>query len=211
MGESWARNYSSTDSSGTMRTSNSVSSFSEFTFAYKSIATIPSAPFSCLDIQTQGQLQYCLLTGALLCRITTDIDLVVTGPTGSLFLPIPVNSGTVLEGYSSSASASPKWWEEDCVLSTSHTTQYNPNFLKSMFMFTLEPGAAIQNLRLRGASCNFQDYNGDQKNFVVEFLSVMIGEPSEAITNCEISCFSYAGFFKALQTSCCCIRELLCS
>ncbi|MBL0072609.1 MAG: hypothetical protein IPP34_12740 [Bacteroidetes bacterium] len=110
-------------------------------------------------------------------------------------MPIPVNSGTVLEGYSSSASASPKWWEEDCrVLSTSHTTQYNPNFLKSMFMFTLEPGAAIQNLRLRGASCNFQDYNGDQKLCGGIFVGDDWGTSEALIANCEISCFSYAGF-----------------
>ncbi|MBK8414869.1 MAG: hypothetical protein IPL22_10480 [Bacteroidetes bacterium] len=64
-------------------------------------------------------------------------------------------------------------------------------------MFTLEPGAVIQNLRLRGASCNFQDYNGDQKLCGGIFVGDDWGTSQALIANCEISCFSYAGFFKS--------------
>ncbi len=201
VGSKWANlgqgTYSSTDSTGTMRTSNAINNFSEFTFAYKSIGSISGLPFSCSNIQTQGQLQVCLNAGAPICQITTNIDLIDNGPTGKLYLPINIPEGSVLQGYNSS-NINQAWWQEGCrVLSTTKTTLYKTP-LKNMFMFTMEPGATLQNLRLRGASCNFQDYNGDRKLCG----GVYVGDDwgltlTTTIQNCEIACFSYAGIFKS--------------
>ncbi|MBK8875286.1 MAG: hypothetical protein IPN13_15780 [Bacteroidetes bacterium] len=49
-----------------------------------------------------------------------------------------------------------------------------------------------------GASCNFQDYNGDRKLCG----GVYVGDDwgltlTTTIQNCEIACFSYAGIFKS--------------
>jgi hypothetical protein len=202
-GSKWANlgqgTYSSTDSTGTMRTSNAINNFSEFTFAYKSIGTISGLPFSCSNIQTQGQLQVCLNAGAPICQITTNIDLIDNGPTGKLYLPINIPEGSVLQGYNST-NINQAWWQEGCrVLSTTKTTLYKTP-LKNMFMFTLEPGAAIQNLRLRGASCNFQDYNGDQKLCGGIYIGEDFGTGlTTTIENCEVGCFSYAGIFKSTR------------
>jgi hypothetical protein len=69
-----------------------------------------------------------------------------------------------------------------------------------MFLFELDNGATIKNLRLRGSSCNYQDFNFDTY-LSGGIISKEISALEITVENCEVSCFSYAGIMTHPQCS----------
>ncbi|MBL0341580.1 MAG: hypothetical protein IPP71_11945 [Bacteroidetes bacterium] len=181
---------------GSVQSTNAAQSYLEFSLSYWNINAIPGAP-NCSDVQNESDLRYCLtFTTSGSVQVTTNIFVNSFDVDGLNQLPFPIQVDVTLEGKN--GLTSPKWWEQYCpIISTNHKSEFtnltNDN-KKSIFLFAMQPGAVVQNLRIRGASCNFQDYNQGDLLCGGIFIENEVG--STIIRNCEIACFSYAGVWK---------------
>ncbi|MBL0339723.1 MAG: hypothetical protein IPP71_01695 [Bacteroidetes bacterium] len=184
---------------GSVQSTNAAQSYLEFSLSYWNINAIPGAP-NCSDVQNESDLRYCLtFTTSGSVQVTNNIFVNSLDPNGLIQLPFPVYSGVTLEGKN--GSTSPKWWEPNCpLIITDHSAILIPNdnaSRRSIYLFAMESGSTLQNLRIRGSSCNFKDFNQST------FLSggILVDQAGNymlptTIKNCEVSCFSQAGIWK---------------
>jgi len=187
--------------SGTLKSSNVATAYNEFTFGYFSGA-VYSGPCDCGDVSDPGCLELCLYHPPTndLVEVTGPIFLTGQSTWSGLF-PLPVFSGITLQ--SSVGTTSPKWWEPGCLLiSTNHLEQFisGTTPVESLYLFAMQPGATIQNLRLRGANLNGKDFNESDMLCGGIYVYDSNGATSANILNCEISCFSQAGVWKDDET-----------
>ncbi len=185
---------------GTLTSFLHVQNYNQLALSYK---TIPGPIFAgCSNITTATALQACLNGASLGSVLTVTGDIILDG--NNLTFPLQVPWGVILTG-------STEWWKPGCpLISSTYKYSYsdvnccndNPPcpqncLLEKLFLFEMEDNSAIMNLRIRGGSCNGQDFNNDDMlcgGIILNFD----GNPTTSLAtvqNCEISCFSYAGIF----------------
>ncbi|MBA3285027.1 MAG: hypothetical protein H0U27_08215, partial [Nitrosopumilus sp.] len=142
-------------------------------------------PAICQEVISAGALQYCLnhsYSAVVVGNINLD---------ASVTLPLVVSAGFML--------TSPyEWWKPECPLITSdHTANFTVNSpVRPLYLFEMETGATFQNLRIRGANCNYKDYNESEKLCGGIYIVSGTTSTTATIKNCEISCFSQSGIWK---------------
>jgi hypothetical protein len=185
--------------SGTLTSLTAATSYNEFTLGYIS-GSMLSGPCDCGDVSDPGCLEFCLMhtLSNTLIEVSGSIDLTGQSTWSGLF-PLTVSAGVTLQ--SKVGANSPKWWEANCpLISTDHEAIYTnttESNRRSLFVFAMEPGATIQNLRIRGADCNYKDNN--LYNSLSGGIHIDNGSGTATISNCEISCFSLSGIWKSDQ------------
>ncbi len=196
--------------SGSVTGTIAASSFNEFTLGYTRTGN-PAANINCSNIQNAAALQSCLYTSASNSILVVTSSFAIDEP--FISLPLPISDLTLIGVSGTNTNLG--WWDLNSPLLTSSythsftnancacstqppagcptTTQCEP---QELFLFKMEAGATIQNIRIRGANCNYQDYNNDDNLCGgIYILNDPSGSPVN-INNCELSCFSYAGIFK---------------
>jgi hypothetical protein len=180
---------------GSVSGTSTSTSYNEFALGYLSLLMRPT--LNCSAVTTQVELQSCVTAFGAEVRIINDIHLDNIAPH---VLPIQVFSDVTVTGYVTTGSY-PNWWEDSCPLLTSDfKALYDPANKANMFLFELDNGATIKNLRLRGSSCNYQDFNFDTY-LSGGIISKEISALEITVENCEVSCFSYAGIMTHPQCS----------
>jgi hypothetical protein len=180
---------------GSVSGTSTSTSYNEFALGYLSLLMRPT--LNCSAVTTQVELQSCVTAFGAEVRIINDIHLDNIAPH---VLPIQVFSDVTVTGYVTTGSY-PNWWEDSCPLLTSDfKALYEKDFKADMFLFELDNGATIKNLRLRGSGCNYQDFNFDTY-LSGGIISKEISALEITVENCEVSCFSYAGIMTHPQCS----------
>ncbi len=194
--------------SGNIKAATLANTYEEYSIGYLANSELPT-PFNCSSVNSAANLQGCLnhATPGQIINITGDVFF----SSSTMQLPMLIPQGTTIQGFV--GGVSPKWWEANCpVISTDLKFSFHdancgctvnppvgcstPCQPDALFLFKMEAGATMQNLRIRGASCNYQDYNEDD---ILCGGIYILSDPSGLavnIRNCEVSCFSYAGIFK---------------
>jgi hypothetical protein len=180
---------------GNTQSSVVATSYNEFSIGY-SIANKPPSNCDCNDVQTAKCLEDCLYfygPAPWTVSITDDIELIPDQATWSGSLPMPIKDGVILQGMTSGVVS--KWWEADCpLIITDHVGMF-PNSA-GLYLFTMETGATIDGLRIRGPHCNYKDFNAANE---LSGGIYIVNEPSATtatINNTEISGFSQSGVWK---------------
>lgn len=182
---------------GKVKSAISASAYYEFILSYISNESLPTA-FACSNVTNANDLLGCLtqLPNPPIISISSGFPIDNPLPAGSVF-PLEIQDGTTLQGVV--GGNSPKWWEPQCpLITTNWETVYVVNVtpIENLYLFKLQEGAVIQNLRIRGPQHNLKTFH---------FGSILSGgiyvsdggNPNPAkIINCEISCFSQAGIWK---------------
>ncbi|MBL0343044.1 MAG: hypothetical protein IPP71_20555 [Bacteroidetes bacterium] len=187
---------------GTIKSNTTAAYYNEFTIGYLNINTLPNIP-NCSSVQNPAFLRFCLVhTSSGTVSVTAPITINNSAALGPGFFPIPIHSGVILEGLVGGFAT--KWWEPNCPLITAdHKAKYevdNPAFpIINLYLFSIQPGATIQNLRIRGANLDHKDFN--DPDFLCGGIYVQgIGNTAANILNCEIFGFSQAGIWKNYDT-----------
>ncbi len=177
---------------GTMKSAISSSTYNEFSIGYLEKTAIQNAP-SCNAVTNAVDLQFCLnhtFAGAVIVAGSFDI------PSGGwISFPMQVKSNVTLRG--GTLTTSTKWYEPGCPLITTGHKSYMTNTnqtIRNLFLFSMQPGSSIEGLRIRGASCNLHDFNGDP--YLCGGIYVENSSGAVQILDTEVACFSYAGIFK---------------
>jgi hypothetical protein len=190
--------------SGSIKSLSTASYYNQFIIGYRSNQTLPVL-IDCNNVTTATSLQSCLQHSSQI-TITGNIDLDGNG----IDFPLEVDFGVTLQGTS-------EWWKTGCPLITStHTFSYfdatcfctiNPVPActssdcepEALYLFSMQPGATIQNLRIRGASLDHKDFN-DPEYLCGGIYVFDNGATAVNILNCEIFGFSQAGIWKKYDT-----------
>lgn len=190
-----------TSAVGSIKSASSASAYYEFSLGYGSLSTIPFPP-NCQSIESESDLRFCLSHASGEINVTADffIDAIGQNDPAMSHFPIFVPSYIILNGLP--GSNSPKWWEAGCpVISTNFTAEYHVNNsafpVRNVYLFEMATGSTIQNLRIRGASCDVKEYNDAAILCGGVYIMEEIGQSIATISNCEISCFSQAGVWKS--------------
>ena len=153
---------------------------------------------------------YDAITGAISGTIQVSGNYNMDELTGNRLLPMIVHSGVDVQGdydllsepNSSFATTSPSG---TLIYTTNRGTVSGTDVLSDSYVFVMEPGSAIKNIRIRGGMWSWFDYNLENALTTNKLSGGILidnigNNTSYAISNCEIFGFSYAGIFISKKT-----------